>query len=115
MTNKILFYIYYTPHFKALKQYVTDFQIDTAFNYKIFPEYLENSEEKLLNFFTTGQHFADIYVETNATSSSVYTILYVTLFKFVEEGKNITKKCKNCGKYFITDNPRINYCNNLFK
>ncbi|MCI8587098.1 MAG: hypothetical protein HFJ49_00615, partial [Clostridia bacterium] len=25
------------------------------------------------------------------------------------------KKCKNCGKYFITDNPRINYCNNLFK
>ena len=22
---------------------------------------------------------------------------------------------KNCGKYFITDNPRINYCNNLFK
>lgn len=115
MTNKIRFYIYYTSHFKTLKQYVTDFQIDDAFNYKIFPEYLENSEEKLLEFFTTGQHFADVYAKTNATSSSVYTILYITLFKFVEEDKNIIKKCKNCGKYFITDNPRINYCNNLFK
>lgn len=115
MTNKIRFYIYYTSHFKTLKQYVTDFQIDDAFNYKIFPEYLENSEEKLLEFFTTGQHFADVYAETNATSSSVYTILYITLFKFVEEDKNIIKKCKNCDKYFITDNPRINYCNNLFK
>lgn len=115
MTNKIRFYIYYTSHFKALKQYVTDFQIDNAFNYKIFPEYLENSEEKLLEFFTTGQHFADVYAETNATSSSVYSILYITLFKFVEEDKYIIKKCKNCGKYFITDNPRINYCNNLFK
>ena len=115
MTNKIRFYIYYTSHFKTLKQYVTDFQIDNAFNYKIFPEYLENSEEKLLEFFTTRQHFADVYAETNATSSSVYTILYITLFKFVEEDKNIIKKCKNCGKYFITDNPRINYCNNLFK
>lgn len=115
MTNKIRFYIYYTSHFKALKQYVTDFQIDNAFNYKIFPEYLENSEEKLLDFFTTGQHFADVYAETNATSSSVYSILYITLFKFVEEDKYIIKKCKNCGKYFITDNPRINYCNNLFK
>lgn len=115
MTNKIRFYIYYTSHFKTLKQYVTNFQIDNAFNYKIFPEYLENSEEKLLDFFTTGQHFADVYAETNATSSSVYTILYITLFKFVEEYKNIIKKCKNCGKYFITDNPRINYCNNLFK
>lgn len=115
MTNKIRFYIYYTSHFKTLKQYVTNFQIDNAFNYKIFPEYLENSEEKLLDFFTTGQHFADVYAETNATSSSVYTILYITLFKFVEEDKNIIKKCKNCGKYFITDNPRINYCNNLFK
>ena len=115
MTNKIRFYIYYTSHFKALKQYVTDFQIDNAFNYKIFPEYLENSEEKLLEFFTTGQHFADVYAETNATSSSVYSILYITLFKFVEEDKYIIKKCKNCDKYFITDNPRINYCNNLFK
>ena len=115
MNNKIRFYIYYTSHFKTLKQYVTNFQIDNAFNYKIFPEYLENSEEKLLDFFTTGQHFADVYAETNATSSSVYTILYITLFKFVEEDKNIIKKCKNCGKYFITDNPRINYCNNLFK
>ena len=115
MTNKIRFYIYYTSHFKTLKQYVTDFQIDNAFNYKIFPEYLENSEEKLLEFFTTGQHFADVYAETNATSSSVYSILYITLFKFVEEDKYIIKKCKNCGKYFITDNPRINYCNNLFK
>ena len=115
MTSQMRFYIYYTSHFKTLKPYVTDFKIDDAFNYKIFPEYLETSEDKLLEFFTTGQHFADVYSETNATSSSVYTILYITLFKFVEENKYIIKKCKNCGKYFITDNPRINYCNNLFK
>jgi len=97
MTNKIRFYIYYTSHFKTLKPYVTDFQIDNAFNYKIFPEYLETSEEKLLEFFTTGIHFADVYSETNATSSSVYTILYITLFKFVEENNYTIKKCKNCG------------------
>lgn len=115
MTNQMRFYIYYTSHFKTLKPYVTDFKIDDAFNYKIFPEYLESSEEKLLEFFTTGQHFANVYAETNATSSSVYTILYITLFKFVEENNYIIKKCKNCGKYFITDNLRINYCNNLFK
>ncbi|MCI8412191.1 MAG: hypothetical protein HFJ40_07210, partial [Clostridia bacterium] len=115
MTNQMRFYIYYTSHFKTLNPYVTDFKIDDAFNYKIFPEYFETSEDKLLEFFTTGQHFADVYSETNATSSSVYTILYITLFKFVEENNYIIKKCKNCGKYFITDNPRINYCNNLFK
>lgn len=115
MTNQMRFYIYYTSHFKTLKPYVTDFKIDDAFNYKIFPEYLETSEDKLLEFFTTGQHFADVYSETNATSSSVYTILYITLFKFVEENNYTIKKCKNCGKYFITDNLRINYCNNLFK
>lgn len=115
MTNQMRFYIYYTSHFKTLKPYVTDFKIDDAFNYKIFPEYLETSEDKLLEFFTTGQHFADVYAKTNATSSSVYTILYITLFKFVEENNYIIKKCKNCDKYFITDNPRINYCNNLFK
>ena len=115
MTNQMRFYIYYTSHFKTLKPYVTDFKIDDAFNYKIFPEYLETSEDKLLEFFTTGQHFADVYAETNATSSSVYTILYITLFKFVEENNFIIKKCKNCSKYFITDNPRVNYCNNLFK
>lgn len=115
MTNQMRFYIYYTSHFKTLKPYVTDFKIDDAFNYKIFPEYLETSEDKLLEFFTTGQHFADVYAETNSTSSSVYTILYITLFKFVEENNFIIKKCKNCSKYFITDNPRVNYCNNLFK
>ena len=115
MTNQMRFYIYYTSHFKTLKPYVTDFKIDDAFNYKIFPEYLETSEDKLLEFFTTGQHFADVYAETNATSSSVYTILYITLFKFVEENNFIIKKCKNCSKYFITDNPRVNYCNNLSK
>ena len=69
----------------------------------------------MLEFFTTGQHFADVYAETDATSSSVYTILYITLFKFVEENKYIIKKCKNCGKYFLTDNPRVSYCDNLFK
>ena len=115
MTNKIRFYIYYTSHFKCLKQYVTDYQINDAFNFRIIPKYLETSEEKLLEFFTTGQHFADVYAETDATSSSVYTILYITLFKFVEENKYIIKKCKNCGKYFITDNPRVSYCDNLFK
>ena len=115
MTNKIRFYIYYTSHFKGLKQYVTDYQINDAFNFRIIPKYLETSEEKLLEFFTTGQHFADVYAETDATSSSVYTILYITLFKFVEENKYIIKKCKNCGKYFITDNPRVSYCDNLFK
>ena len=115
MTNKMRFYIYYTSHFKKLKQYVTDFQIDDAFNYKIVPEYLETSEEKLLEFFTTGQHFADVYADIGATSPSIYTILYITLFQFVEENDYIIKKCKNCGKYFITDNPRINYCNNLYK
>ena len=36
-------------------------------------------------------------------------------FQFVLSNKYLIKKCKNCGKYFITDNPRINYCNNLFK
>ena len=115
MTNKIRFYIYYTSHFKTLKQYVTDYQINDAFNFRIIPKYLETSEEKLLEFFTTGKHFADVYAETDATSSNVYTILYITLFKFVEENKYIIKKCKNCGKYFITDNPRVSYCDNLFK
>lgn len=115
MTNQMRFYIYYTSHFKTLKPYVTDFQIDNAFNYKIFPEYLEKSEDKLLEFFTTGQHFADVYSDIGATSSNIYTILYITLFQFVEENNFIIKKCKNCGKYFITYNPRVNYCDNLFK
>lgn len=41
---------------------------------------------------------------------SISSLLLISLLN-----KNIIKKCKNCGKYFITDNSRINYCNNLFK
>ena len=116
MNNNMRFYIYYTSHFKTLKQYICDFHNNGAFNYQIVPnDFNETDEKKLVQFFTEGTHFADVFADISVTSSNVYTILYITLFEFIEENNYIIKKCKNCGKYFITGNPKVNYCNNLFK
>lgn len=115
MTNQMRFYIFYKSHLKQLNKYVTNYKTTDSFSYQIVPDYDEDNEEKLIHFFTSKEHFADVIAETSAITNSVYSMLYITLFQFVENNQYFIKKCKNCSKYFITDNVRVNYCDNLFK
>ncbi len=115
ITSQMRFYIYYKSHFNTLRKYVTNYQITDIFSYQIVPNYNESNEEKLIQFFSSREHFADVISDISAKTDSIYSMLYITLFQLVENNKYIIKKCKNCNKYFITDNSRISYCNNIFK
>ena len=44
------------------------------------------------------------------------SILCIEFREFVSYPKNIIRKCKNCGKYFIPENLKATkYCNNIFE
>lgn len=43
-----------------------------------------------------------------------YNLLFLELY-FILEQKTYLKKCKNCGKYFLTTNSAVIYCNNTFE
>ncbi|MBR0351020.1 MAG: hypothetical protein IJH76_04305 [Clostridia bacterium] len=43
-----------------------------------------------------------------------YNILVFELYQILQGIINI-KKCKNCGKYFVTDNSAVTYCSNYFE
>ena len=50
------------------------------------------------------------------TSNHVISILCIEFREFVSYPKNIIRKCKNCGKYFIPENLKATkYCNNIFE
>ena len=43
-----------------------------------------------------------------------YNFLFLELY-FILQQKTYLKKCKNCGKYFLTTNLAVIYCNNTFE
>lgn len=43
-----------------------------------------------------------------------YNLLFLELY-FILQEKTYLKKCKNCGKYFLTTNTAVIYCNNKFE
>jgi len=43
-----------------------------------------------------------------------YNLLFLELYWILQE-KTYLKKCKNCGKYFITNNSSVIYCDNVFE
>ncbi len=43
-----------------------------------------------------------------------YNLLFLELY-FILQEKTYLKKCKNCGKYFLTTNSAIIYCDNVFE
>ncbi|MCI8620336.1 MAG: hypothetical protein HFJ50_00350 [Clostridia bacterium] len=43
-----------------------------------------------------------------------YNFLFLELY-FILQQKTYLKKCKNCGKYFLTTNSAVIYCNNTFE
>lgn len=43
-----------------------------------------------------------------------YNLLFLELY-FILQGKTYLKKCKNCGKYFLTTNSAVIYCDNVFE
>ena len=85
-----------------------------GFSFRTISDVKGNTEKDLIKFFKSKSSY-EIEPNYSTSNENIYGILYVTLFQFVLNNKYLIKKCKNCGKYFITDNPRINYCNNLFK
>lgn len=45
--------------------------------------------------------------------NNFYNLLFLELY-FILQEKTYLKKCKNCGKYFLTTNSVVIYCDNLF-
>ena len=43
-----------------------------------------------------------------------YNLLFLELY-FILQEKTYLKKCKNCGKYFLTTNTAVIYCDNIFE
>lgn len=43
-----------------------------------------------------------------------YNLLFLELYWILQE-KTYLKKCKNCGKYFITSNSSVIYCDNVYE
>lgn len=114
-STKIRFYIYYNSHFKELDRFINNnFSMPQGFSFRTISDIKGNTEKDLIKFFKSKSSY-EIEPNYSTSNENIYGILYVTLFQFVLNNKYLIKKCKNCGKYFITDNPRINYCNNLFK
>ena len=85
-----------------------------GFSFRTISGIKGSTEKDLIKFFKSAPDY-DVEPDYSSSNDNIYGILYVTLFQFVLNNKYLIKKCKNCGKYFITDNPRINYCNNLYK
>ena len=46
--------------------------------------------------------------------SNFYNLLFLEMY-FILEQKTYLKKCKNCGKYFLTTNSAVIYCDNIFE
>ena len=114
-STQIRFYIYYNSHFKELDRFINNhFSMPQGFSFRTISDIKGNTEKDLIKFFKSAPSY-EVEPDYSSSNENIYGILYVTLFQFVLNNKYLIKKCKNCGKYFITDNPRINYCNNLFK
>lgn len=114
-SNRIRFYIYYTSHSKKIDKFINNsFSIENGFKFKANKNFDATTENDLINFFKSTPSI-DVDPDYTSNNDNIYGILYITLFQFVLNNKYLIKKCKNCGKYFITDNSRINYCDNIFK
>lgn len=114
-TSKIRFYIYYNSHAKKLDRFINNyFSMPQGFSFRTISGIKGSTEKDLIKFFKSAPDY-DVEPNYSTSNENIYGILYVTLFQFVLNNKYLIKKCKNCGKYFITDNARINYCNNLYK
>lgn len=114
-STRIRFYIYYTSHSKKIDRFINNnFSMEKGFKFRTNYDFKGNTENDLINFFKSTPS-ADVEPDYTSNNDNIYGILYITLFQFVLNNKYLIKKCKNCGKYFITDNPRVNYCNNIFK
>ena len=114
-STKIRFYIYYNSHFKELNRFIDNrISMPQGFSFRTISNIKGSTEKDLIDFFKSTSSL-DVEPDYSSNNENIYGILYITLFQFVLNNKYFIKKCKNCGKYFITDNPRINYCNNLFK
>ena len=46
--------------------------------------------------------------------NNFYNLLFLELY-FILQEKTYLKKCKNCGKYFLTTNSAVIYCDNVFE
>ena len=94
-TSKIRFYIYYNSHSKKLDRFINNyFSIPQGFSFRTISGIKGSTEKDLIKFFKSAPDY-DVEPDYSSSNDNIYGILYVTLF--------------------ITDNARINYCNNLYK
>ena len=78
---------------------------------KLHKESWTTEEFMIKNFKTKDKLYGirEVYEIDN-----FYNLLFLELF-LILQGKIYLKKCKNCGKYFITPNIAVIYCNNIFE
>lgn len=78
--------------------------------YKDEPKLDENELIEILKDKDNSRHgIQEIYEIDN-----FYSLLFLELY-FILQEKIYLKKCKNCGKYFLTANSAVIYCNNKFE
>ena len=132
-------YSKYQKEFESLKRQIIDILEYCLFNEKKELEDL-TSLEKLHLFINTNNEFNKVIKLNKDTSKmtekelietlknkdnnrygiqeiyeidNFYNLLFLEIY-FILQEKTYLKKCKNCGKYFLTTNSVVIYCDNIF-
>lgn len=124
--DKILDYCLINPNkvsaqFSPLERFLVLRLIDTHitlldenksyyYTINLVSDYPGETEKEIYNFLSDKKNNIttfDLILPTNLSA-----IIYKSLLSVFKE-KIILKNCKNCGKYFITQNKIINYCSNI--
>lgn len=80
---------------------------------KLYKEYFKLSEKKLIDNLEKLDE--DRYaIQEVYEIDNFYSLLFLELY-FILQEKTFLKKCKNCGKYLITTNSAVIYCDNNFE
>ena len=121
LTLEQKFFIFYTEHKKILNRYSANYKQTNSFNFEYSNyKFLNNAnfsstedfENKILELDPKG----NLILSTNKlTTTSIFSYFYISIYYLVLQNNKFVKKCKNCGKYFITSKLNVFYCENIFK
>ena len=107
------FFVFFKSKSNKLSKIINNYSLNEYFNFQIQPGYKETDEKKLLNLFKN--HEADVTNFDRIITDNIFTALYIEFYKIIQYQNEIIKRCKNCGKYFITDiKSNQLYCDNLY-
>ena len=68
--------------------------------------------DRMINFDPNGKKLTN---NNYYRSKNIFSALYITLYYLTFIPNTYIKKCKNCGKYFLSNKNNTVYCDNIFK